>query len=126
MLLTIPLLFVIFNIGTNNCKKELFTVAGLDGDHHAFNAARAFIPNGQGWTFHTLFRYLLPILWGKSVTLRNRLMMTDGCAQEYLSFIQNSGKNNNFKNSLNGLCDFHSGVVSFSKIVYPSVPKTGK
>ena len=83
-------LLLTINAGTNNEKKELFTVAGLDGNNKAFNAARAFISNAQSWTFHTIFKYCLPLLWTTAVASRVRLMMTDGCSQEYLSIIKNS------------------------------------
>jgi len=52
-------------------------------------------------------------------------MMTDGCSQEYLSFINNSGKNKSFENAVNGLCYFHSGVVGFCTHVKPTVPTQG-
>ena len=42
--------------GTNKEKKELFTIAGKDGNNKAFNAARAYIPNAQMWLFSTLFK----------------------------------------------------------------------
>ena len=52
-------------------------------------------------------------------------MMTDGCSQEYLSFINNSGKNKPFENAVNGLCYFHSSVVGFSRHVKSHVPMHG-
>ena len=114
-----------FFVGTNKQKKELFTLAMLDGNNRAFNGARAFVPNGQAWTFHTLFKYCLPILWGSIIVQRMQLMMTDGCSQEYLSFINNSGKNKPFENAVNGLCYFHSSVVGFSRHVKPTVRING-
>jgi hypothetical protein len=83
------------------------------------------VPNGQSWTFQTLFKYCLPILWGTVIVQRMRLMMTDGCSQEYLSFINNSGKNNAFENSVNGLCYFHATIVGFSTHIKHTIPIKG-
>ena len=38
--------------GTNKERKELFTVAGKDGNNFAFNACRDYIPNQQQWVFN--------------------------------------------------------------------------
>ena len=43
--------------GTENTKKELFDVAGLDGNNKGFNAGRAYIPNAQQWVFSYIFKY---------------------------------------------------------------------
>jgi hypothetical protein len=80
--------------GTNKQKKELFTVAGLDGNNRGFNGARAFIPSAAHWVFYYLFRFCLPIFWGTDVTQRVRLNMTDGASQEYLAFINSSVRRN--------------------------------
>jgi len=45
-----------FFAGTNNLKKELLTLAFLDSNNRAFNGGRAFIPNGQQWVYHLIFR----------------------------------------------------------------------
>ena len=57
--------------GTNKEKKELFTLASLDGNNCAFNAVRGFIPNAQKWVFTTLFADCLPKLFGTIITERN-------------------------------------------------------
>ena len=101
-------------------------MAFLDGNNSAFNGGRAFVPNGQSWTFHTIFKYCIPIFWGPVVTRRLRLMMTDGCSQEYISFINNSGRQRSFPRAVNGLCYFHLGVIGFHTHVLPVVPKLGK
>ena len=41
--------------GTNNEKKELFTIASLDGNQKAFNVCRAYIPNAKSWVFTLMF-----------------------------------------------------------------------
>ena len=41
--------------GTNKDRKELFTIAGKDGNNNGFNALRAYIPNQQQWIFHLIF-----------------------------------------------------------------------
>ena len=103
--------------GTNREKKELFTIASVDGNNCGFNAARAFIPNAQNWVFYTLFRECLPAFFGPVVTKRNRLMITDGCASEYVSFINSSGKDSIFPNSCLGLCYFHLVIQGWNKHV---------
>ena len=42
--------------GTNNNKKELFTLAFKDGNNNVFNGARAYIPNAQKCVFHMMFK----------------------------------------------------------------------
>ena len=101
--------------GTNRDKKELFTVAGLDGNNHAFNAGRAFRPSGQSWVFNLLFKHCLKLFWGNEVAQKLRLVLTDGCIQEYLAFIHNSGPNSSFPNAIHGLCNFHLLNIGFNK-----------
>ena len=101
--------------GTNREKKELFTLASLDANNQGFNCGRAFVPNSQSWVFHLLFKHCLPTFWGKAVTEKLQLMITDGCTQEYMSFIRNTGVNRPFPNAIHGLCDFHLLVMSFHK-----------
>ena len=78
--------------GTNNKNKELFTIASKDGNNKAFNACRAYIPNAQKWVFTKLFDSCLPIFFGKLICDRNQLLLTDGCTNEYVSFISTLGK----------------------------------
>ena len=75
--------------GTNNEKKELFTIAFLDGNNNAFNGRRAYIPNAQTWVFNTIFKHCLPILGGALISQRLNLMVSDICIQEYSAFINN-------------------------------------
>ena len=49
--------------GTNDEKKELFTLAFKDGNNKAFNGGRCFIPNAQKWVFGMLFKNCLPLFW---------------------------------------------------------------
>jgi hypothetical protein len=94
--------------GTNKQKKELFTIAGLDGNNKGFNGARAFIPSAATWVFYYLFRHCLPMFWGDDVTRRVRLNMTDGATQEYLAFlnalVRIYGHSNTFHNLNLKLC----------------------
>lgn len=99
--------------GTNKQKKELFTFAFLDGNNTAFNGARAFIPNSQSWVFNVVFKHCLPPFWGDEVANRLRLMITDGCTQEYLAFLNNSGPTKCFPNSVHALCNFHLLIVGY-------------
>ena len=108
--------------GTNNEKKELFTLAFLDGNNHALNGGRAFVPSSQSWVFNTLFKFCLKTFWGEIVTDRLHLMITDGCTQEYLSFINNTGKNNAFPNAIHGLCYFHLVLTGWATHVKKHVP----
>jgi hypothetical protein len=67
--------------GTENTKKELFDIAGLDRNNKGFNAGRAYIPIAQEWVFYYAFKHCLPVLWGPVITQRVSLMCTDGCTQ---------------------------------------------
>ena len=110
--------------GTNNKKKELFTLAFKDGNNNVFNGARAYIPNAQKWVFHMMFKECLPNFWGPIVCQRISLVMTDGCQEEYISFIQNLGIDNSFPNAVLGLCYFHLAAQTFDNNV--TAPRTGK
>ena len=112
--------------GTNDEKKELFTLAFLDGNNKAFNGGRAYIPNAQSWTFNTIFKHCLPIFWGPLISERLKLMMTDGCVQEYAAFVNNCGENQSFPNAVHGLCYFHLAVQGVTKHVVPYIPHGGK
>ena len=75
--------------GTNNEKKELLTLAFLDGNNKGFNGGRAFIPSSQVWVFDTIFKHCLPLFWGALITSRLFSMITDGCVQEWTTSIGN-------------------------------------
>ena len=109
--------------GTNNEKKELFTIASLDGNNKAFNVCRAYIPNAQTWIFSLLFNECLPILLGRTIMARNRLVLTDGATNEYVPLILATGKESALPNSCHGLCYFHLGVLGWLKHVNPFVTK---
>jgi hypothetical protein len=94
---------------TNKQKKELFTIAGLDGNNRGFNGGRAFIPSSKQWVFLYLFRYCLPIFWGKDVIERLRLALTDGDPHEYSQFIR-AVDVKAIPNAVHGLCYFHMHV----------------
>ena len=112
--------------GTNKEKKELFTIASTDGNNNAFSAARAYIPNAQRWVFTTLFADCLPKFFGKLITKRNYLFLTDGCSNEYSSFIANTGKGHSFPNSVLGLCYFHLASLGWNRHVQPNIDFHGK
>ncbi|KAG7357777.1 MULE transposase domain containing protein [Nitzschia inconspicua] len=110
--------------GTENTKKQLFDFAAVDGNNKAFNCGRAYIPNGQTWVFWYCFKYCLPVFWGPVVTERLCVMSTDGCPQEYLPFIQNTGLGTTFPNATHSLCYFHTAILGFNHNV--SFPKPGQ
>lgn len=109
--------------GTNNSKKELFTLASLDGNNKGFNGGRVYIPNAQKWVFSMIFKNLLPSFWGDTIVKRNNLFMTDGCASEYMSFIAQSGDGGPFCNSVLGLCYFHIVILGYKTHVACCIPK---
>ena len=111
--------------GTNNEKKELLTLAFLDGNNKGFNGGKAFIQSSQAWVFDTIFKHCLPLFWGAFITSRLFLIITDGCVQEWTSFIGNCRNDAAFPNAVLGLCYFHLAIVGFDTHVMPSVPKTG-
>jgi hypothetical protein len=51
-----------------NSKKQHLTIAGKDGDNQVCCGARAYIPNGQSWVFHLMFKYCLLKFWRLSIT----------------------------------------------------------
>ncbi|KAG7369893.1 MULE transposase domain containing protein [Nitzschia inconspicua] len=111
--------------GTENTKKQLFTLATRDGNNKAFNCGRAYIPNGQAWVFWHCFRHCLKVFWGETITNRVSLMCTDGDVQEYQPFINNTGEGQTFPNAVHTLCYFHTATISFNNNI--SFPKgTGK
>ena len=111
--------------GTENSKKELFTLTFKNGNNQLLNGGRAYIPNAQRWVFTMMFKECLPQFWGPEISERLRLVITDGCCNEYLSFIQNMGENNSFPNAVIGLCYYHLCIQGFERKVYPSLPKEG-
>ena len=113
--------------GTNNEKKDLFTVAFLDGNKKLLNGARAYIPNEQRWMFHTLFKYCLPFFWGPSVRERMNLIMIDSCSKEFMSVIESTGdKSYGFPNAILGLCYWHLAVLGRERNVDGYVSRDGK
>ena len=112
--------------GTEKNKKELFTLTFKNGNNNIMNGGRAYIPNAQRWVFGMMFSELLPFFWGPEVCERLRLVITDGCCDEYLSVIQNLGDNKPFPNAVAGLCYFHLVLQGWDRIVYPNLPKEGK
>ena len=67
----------------------------------------------------------MPTFWGKSICSRVQLLITDGCTNEYLSFISNIGLNGSFPNAVHGLCYFHLVIQGLKHYVYPTIPKIG-
>ena len=47
--------------GTNSERKELSTIAGIDGNNNAFNACCAYTPSLQSWVFELLFGQCIPL-----------------------------------------------------------------
>ena len=47
--------------GTNKEKKDLFTIAGVDGNNNCFNALCGYIPSLQTWAFQLLFNQVITI-----------------------------------------------------------------
>jgi hypothetical protein len=108
--------------GTENTKKELFDVAGLDGNNKGFNAGRAYIPNAQQWVFSYIFKYCLPKFWGVTVCNRVSLFVTDGDAQEINGVVTNIGPGRAFPNAVHSLCYFHLAIIGWSKhVTLPSL-----
>ena len=112
--------------GTNNEKKELFTIASSDGNKKAFNVCCAYIPNAQTWVFSLMFNACLPNFLGPTIISRNRLIITDGASNEYVPLILATGKGYVLPNTVHGLCYFHLGVLGWLKHVNPFVTKEMK
>ena len=54
---------------------------------------------------------------------RNRLVVTDGASNKYVSLILVTGKKSTLLNTVHGLCYFHLGVLGWLKHVNPFVTK---
>ena len=92
---------------TNNARKELFTVAGKEGNNFAFNACRCFIPNQQQWVSNLLFSQCLPNFLGKTITSRINLLIADGATTGYIPILKLIGKNSPYPHCSHELCYFH-------------------
>ena len=110
---------------TEKSKKELFTLTFKNGQNNVLNGGRAYIPNAQRWVFMMMFSELLPAFFGSYVCERLRLLITDGCCNEYLSFISNIGYKKAFPNAVPGLCYYHLVIQGCDKLVHPSLKKDG-
>ena len=53
-------------------------------------------------------------------------MITDGCTQEYLSFINNCGQEEAFPSAVHALCYFHLVLIGWSKHCKGCFPNDGK
>jgi hypothetical protein len=70
---------------TNQEKRDMFVGVGKDGNNKAFHGFHALLPSQKRWVFGTLYTVVLPKLWGPQIMLANRLALTDGDKEEYLS-----------------------------------------
>ena len=73
-----------------------------------------------------MFQKCLPVFWGKNICDNVRLLLTDGCTEEYLPFILNIGFDSTFPKAVHGLCYYHLAIQGFKTHVYPNIPKTGR
>ena len=73
-----------------------------------------------------MFKYCLPAFWDEDICRNIRLLLTDGCTQEYIPFILNIGYKKTFPKAVHGLCYYHLAIQGWENNVHPNMPKQGK
>lgn len=72
--------------GVNRQKRDFFLIAIKDAMGKAFTANITTIPSGRSWVYTSIYRFVLPWLYGKETIERNRLALTDEDICEYQTF----------------------------------------
>eukprot|EP00978_Attheya_sp_CCMP212_P038710 scaffold194612_cov64-Attheya_sp.AAC.3 len=90
---------------TNNELCPLLMMCGKDSTSMPFAALRFIMPSEQRWSFKRFYEIATPVLLGSKACSRNLLGITDGDANEYLSFESSIGKH--YPNSQHLLCRWH-------------------
>ncbi len=104
---------------TNREKRSLLMITGKDGNNTIFTIMRCFLPNSKEETYDTVYRYILPELFGQSVLMNVKIIITDGermlyepiqnlCCKELGYF---------FKDATHRLCEFHLLLQEYRKIL---------
>ena len=102
---------------SNRQKRDLFTIAGKDGNNNGFNPLLAFIPNQKGWVFNELFLNIIPTLWGSDTLKRVFLSLTDG--DRLMIQAQHNGIDHGiWPNTVHALCFWHLFTLSWRKNVW--------
>eukprot|EP00978_Attheya_sp_CCMP212_P018363 scaffold50130_cov39-Attheya_sp.AAC.1 len=89
-------------------------MCGKDSDAKPFVALRFIMPSEQRWTFKWFYEIAAPTLLGAKACNRNQLGITDGDANEYLSFTSSMGQH--YPHSQHLLCRWHLITHSINKI----------
>ena len=116
--------FVDATSSTNVEKRELVLVCGKDSCNAGFTAMRIFVPSEKQWVYNWIYMDAIPKLLGKSTTLRNRLILTDGDRNNYTPLDQSIAvDNSSWCNSSHGLCEWHLLGQSWQRQVTPTIAK---
>jgi len=76
-------IFVDVIVDVNKDKRPLLTVTGKDASAKMFTLLRAFLPNEKQWAFRWIFSNVFPRSFPPSILGRVRLIISDGCVQEF-------------------------------------------
>ena len=92
---------------------------------HSTYAEHTFPMQKVGY-LHSCSISVYQIFLGPTVISRNRLILTDGAASEYVPLIWSTGKNAALPQTVHGLCYFHLCVIGWSKHVQTFMTKNMK
>ena len=90
---------------TNKDDRPLFTATGKDCNGKMFTFLRVFLPNQQSWVFRWIFSVVFPNLFHKEILAGIRLIISDGCPQEFTNIDSSLGSV--FPNAMRQRCGFH-------------------
>ena len=71
--------------------------------------------------FSSNFFRVLTFFFGKFITDRIRLIISDGATTEYIPILKSIGKNGVYPNGCHGLCYFHLVIQGWNKHIKPYV-----
>ena len=112
--------------GVNRQKRDFFLIAIKDAMGKAFTANITTIPSGRSWVYTSIYRFVLPFLYGKETIQRNRLALTDEDICEYQTFEACIESEDIYRNSKLGLCSFHALWKPYKQFIKPLLPKYGE
>lgn len=111
--------------GVNRQKRDFFLIAIKDAMGFAFTANITSIPSGRPWVYLSIYRFVLPWMYGKETIERNRLALTDEDICEYQTFEACIQTDEIYKKSKLGLCSFHALWKPYKQSIKPLLPKSG-
>ena len=107
----------------NRQHRDFFLLAVKDSSGKTFTANITSMPSGKSWVFLTIYKHVLPFLYGKTTIRRNRLALTDEDIAEYQTFETCISSDKNYSNTTLGLCSFHALWKPYKESVKCQLPK---